>query len=67
MWLCQAVNEQWLTLDFVRIFVLMHQVGSVIGDLCGCLCVCAVVCLCKILDGILMFSHMMVIIGDRHA
>ena len=67
MLLCQAVNEQWLTLDFVRIFMLMYQVGSVIGDLCGCLCVCAVVCLCKILDGILMFSHMMVVIGDRRA
>ena len=47
--------------------MLVYQLGSVIGVLCGCLCVCAVVCLCKFLDGILMFSHMMVIIGDRHA
>ena len=37
--LCQAVNEQWLTLDFVRIFVLMFQVGSVNCELCACLCV----------------------------
>ena len=37
--LCQAVNEQWLTLDFVRIFVMMFQVGSVNCELCACLCV----------------------------
>ena len=35
--LCQAVNEQWLTLDFVRIFMLMFQVGSVN---CACACLC---------------------------
>ena len=55
--LCQAVNEQCLTLDFVRIFVLVYQLGSVSCDLCVCLCVCAVVCLCKLCDGILMFPH----------
>ena len=35
----QAVNEQWMTLDVVRIFMLMMQLGSVNCELCACLCV----------------------------
>ena len=59
--ICYAVNGPWFTLDFIKIFMLVNQVGSVIGDLC----VCVVVCLYELWDGILMFSHMMVVIGDR--
>ena len=40
-----AVNALDLTLESIRIFMLVHQVGSVIGDLCVCLCACVVVCL----------------------
>ena len=50
-------------------FMLEFQLGSVICELCGCLCacscICVFVCLYEFLDGILMFSHMMVGIGDR--
>ena len=47
--------------------MLVNQVGSVIGELCACVYACVVVCLYDLLDGILMFFHMMVVIGDRHA
>ena len=72
--MCYAVNELWLTLELIRISMLAYQVGSVIGDLCACLyigvfvvCLCDYVCWYELCDGILMFSHMMVVIGDRHA
>ena len=61
-----------MTLELIRIFMLEFQVGSVMGDLCACWYVCVVVCLfvwlCVVYiscDGILMLSHMMVVIGDR--
>ena len=49
--------------------MLEFQLGSVICEFCGCLCVCwhvcVFVCLYDFLDGILMFSHVMVGIGER--
>ena len=44
MLMCQVVKAPWLTLDFVRIFVLMFQLGSVNGVLCDCLCVVVRLC-----------------------
>ena len=42
--LCYAVNALDLTLDFVRIFMLELQLGSVIGELCVYLYACLQVC-----------------------
>ena len=61
MLMCQAVNELWLPLEFIRIFMLVYQVGSVIGDLCTCLYVCVLVCLYELCDGFLYFFHIMVV------
>ena len=43
-WLCYAVNEPWLTLDLIRIFMLEIQLGSVICDLYAYLHVGVLVC-----------------------
>ena len=52
--MCYVVNGPRLTLDFVRIFMLVNQLGSVMCELCACVYACVVVCLYDLLDGILM-------------
>ena len=60
-----------MTLDFVRIFMLVNQLGSVICELCACVYV--YVCIMRVCVLVWNFrwdpyvSHMMVVIGDRHA
>ena len=74
-----AVNDLWLALECIRIFIGHHQEGAAIWCLCAwlgdvgayvlvwfvCLCACVFVCLYELWDEILMFFYMMVVIGDR--